>query len=96
MWKPLLRLFRRYLKRDALHTKTYANIREMPIQDQGVLLAQALEVPIEIASSLRTQNIIQLLVNSHRVVYRKQLIPKCQALMSSHIGELWPLFFEIF
>lgn len=68
----------------------------MPIQTQGVLLARALQVPAEEANEIRTQNIIQLLVNSHRVVYRKQLIPKCKALMSRHIAELWPLFFEIF
>ena len=35
LWKPLLRLFRRYLKRGALPSQQYARIREKPIRLQG-------------------------------------------------------------
>ena len=35
MWKPLLRMFRRYLKKDALPPATYATIQLRPLTSQG-------------------------------------------------------------
>ena len=53
LWKPLLRLFRRYLKRGALPSQQYARIREKPIRMQGQLFAEALGMSKDLASSKR-------------------------------------------
>ena len=37
LWKPLLRLFRRYLKKDALPKTRYTEIRQAPVKLQGTL-----------------------------------------------------------
>lgn len=92
----MLRLFRRYLKKDALPKERYKEIRECPIKMQGQLFAEAMGLPEELAANRKSQHAVLLLVNSHRVVFRKQLIPSCKSLMKTHIAELWPLFFEIF
>ena len=39
---------------------------------------------------------ILLMINSHRVVLKKQLIPQCRAIMQPYLKEIWPHFFEIF
>ena len=96
LWKPLLRLFRRYLKKDALTKQQYQDIRDRPLREQGQLFALAFDVPEALARNKRAQFALVILVNSHRVVFRKQLIPQCRKMMHNYMGELMPLFFEIF
>ena len=36
------------------------------------------------------------MINSHRVVLKKQLIPSCRAIMQPYIKVIWTQFFEIF
>ena len=48
MWKPLIRLFRRFLKKDVLSKATYEMIHSQPIYAQGELFANALGVPPEL------------------------------------------------
>ena len=96
LWKPLLRIFRRYLKRDALEKHQYQQIREQPIRAQGKLLSEALKLPENAVGKVRNRLAVLLLVNSHRVVFRKRLIPECHELMQSYADELLPLFFHIF
>ena len=96
LWKPLLRLFRRYLKNEALSSQTYKEIKAKPIVQQGELLTHALEVPEGLAEQTRTHLVILLLIYSHRVMVKKQLIPECQQIMRPFMNQLWPRFFEIF
>lgn len=37
-----------------------------------------------------------LMINSHRVVLKKQVIPSMRAQMQPYLRELWTQFFEIF
>ena len=37
IWKPLIRLFRRYLKKHALSMIEYERIHDRPLQEQGQL-----------------------------------------------------------
>ena len=85
LWKPLLRLFRRYLKKNALSKEKYQTIRDKPIYNQGKLFAQALDIPSELAESERTHMAVLLMINSHKVVLKKQLIPACRAIMEPHM-----------
>jgi len=37
IWKPLIRLFRRYLKKNALSMIEYEQIHDRPLHEQGML-----------------------------------------------------------
>ena len=96
MWRPLIRLFRRWLKKEALSLDVYENIRENDISLQGMLFSQALGLPQELASELRTQMAVMLLVSSHRIMWRKQLIPPMQQMIAPFHADIWPIYFKIF
>ena len=53
LWKPLLRQFRRYLKRDALSPEIYLQIRERELRQQGLLFCEALGMPQQLSLNLR-------------------------------------------
>lgn len=36
LWKPLIRLFRRFLKKDAITKETHLSILKQPIETQGL------------------------------------------------------------
>ncbi len=42
IWKPLIRLFRRYLKKDALPPSVYSTVRAKPLKEQGGLFCRYL------------------------------------------------------
>lgn len=94
--RPLLRMFRRFLKKEALSISSYEFIRGEPLRNQGKLLCEALGVPWELAASKRNQCALLLMVSSHRITWRKNLIPVAQDLMTPFYNEIWPLFFRIF
>jgi hypothetical protein len=96
VWKPLLRMFRRYLKKDALMLESYDGIRSESIRDQGRLFCKALGLSEELTGSLRNQLAVLLMISSHRVVWRKTLIFECKLLMQPYISDIWPIFFKIF
>ena len=48
LWKPLIRMFRRFLKKDALTLDTYEGIRAECLTKQGLLFCRALEIPDEL------------------------------------------------
>ena len=39
---------------------------------------------------------VLLMVNSHRVVLKKQILPECRAMMEPYLHDIWQQFFEIF
>ena len=89
-------MFRRYLKKDALTLDVYESIRAECLTKQGLLFCRALGIPEELSSNKRNQMAILLMVSSHRIVWRKSLIPICREMMQPYIYEIWPLFFKIF
>ena len=95
-WKPLIRLFRRYLKNDALSKATCDRIQDAPIGKQGQLLCEALEVPRELARKPRTQLAVLMMVKSHRIICKKQLTPGVKRVMGRHATDIWDNYYEIF
>ena len=95
-WKPFLRLFRRFMKREALTQAQYAFIRTEPLPQQGRLLAEAFEMPRALASSKHVQYALTLLVYSHRVIYRNELSNECRSLMADMADQIFLHFFRIF
>ena len=96
VWRRLLRMFRQFLKKDALTMEAYATIRKEPITQQGLLFCQALEVPESISQFQRNQCAMLLMVSSHRIIWRKRLIQSCVALMRPHQKDIWPIYLRIF
>ena len=84
------------MKKDALSKDTYRQIREAPVSQQGRLFSEALELPENLMAQERNHMAVLLMINSHRVVFKKQLIPAIQSMMQPYIQELWPQYFEIF
>ena len=96
LYRPLMRLFRRYFRKDALSQREYDSIHEQPIQEQGLLFANALKVPHDLWCQPRTQYAILLLVDSHRIMRKKKLVPICQAMMGPHLADIKVPFFTAF
>ena len=96
VWRPLIRLFRRWLKKDALSIETYEGIREECITRQGYMFCKALGLSEEISTQPRCQMAILLMVSSHRIIRRKRLNPLVQEMMEPFANELWPVYYKIF
>ena len=77
LWKPLIRMFRRYLKKDALPTKTYYEVRTQPLNQQGYLFGKALNLPEEMAQDENTNTALMLMINSHRITRNRQMKSEC-------------------
>lgn len=54
LWKPLVRRFRRYLKKEALSHATYSRIFSKPVVKWGSHFCKAFEIPEHLAGDLRT------------------------------------------
>ena len=63
---------------------------------QGELFCKALNVPQKLARQKRVQMALLLMISSHRVTWRRNLIPICQQIMAPFIDDIWPLFFRTF
>ena len=96
LWKPLVRRFRRYLKKEALPWETYQRIFSKPVIKWGPHFCKAFDVPDPLRSDPRTQNAILMLVASHRIIRRKHLIFECRLFMAPFIDDIWPNFFLVF
>ena len=96
LWKPLVRRFRRYLKKEALPWETYQRIFSKPVIKWGPHFCKAFDVPEPLRSDPRTQNAILMLVASHRIIRRKHLIFECRLFMAPFIDDIWPNFFLVF
>ena len=96
LWKPLVRRFRRYLKKEALPWETYQRIFSKPVIKWGPHFCKAFNVPEPLRSDPRTQNAILMLVASHRIIRRKHLIFECRLFMAPYIDDIWPNFFLVF
>ena len=96
LWKPLIRRFRRYLKKEVLSMDAYMRIFSKPMATWGQLLCEALVVPDNLADEPKIQATILLLMASHRIVRQKCIVPECRPLMQPYINDLWPKFFQVF
>ena len=97
VWRPLIRMFRRYLKNGILPTKSYQLIRAKPLQAQGNLFLEALGLDKSQLPDLKlAESILVLIINSHRVTWRKTLTPEAKVLMGAYERKIWSPFFLIF
>ena len=96
VWRPLIRLFRRWLKKDALSIETYEGIREENFTRQGLLFCKALGLSDQLCNQPRCQMAILLMVSSHRIVRRKRLNPAISEMMQPYMADLWPVYYKIF
>ena len=72
-WKPLLRLFRRYMKKGALYKGAYRKIRSRPVEEHSRLFMIALELPKSIKRTKEIEFAVLLLINSHSLTHRNKL-----------------------
>jgi hypothetical protein len=89
-------MFRRFLKKNALKLNDYNRIRHKPLDRQGLAFARALKLPNSIALSVRNQLALLIMINSHRIMWRKRLVPGIREMMLPYEADLWPTFFRIF
>lgn len=96
LWKLLIRMFRRFLKKEALPKSTIAQIHMQPLGMQGHLLADALGVPSALMQQPLTAKALLMLVCSHRITRRKKLTPQARSLMSQNAQFIWDRYYEVF
>ena len=89
-------MFRRYLKKEALSIEIYEGIREENYMRQGLLFCQALGLSDQLAEDKRNQLAVLLMISSHRIVWRKRLIPACSGLVGPYFNEIWTIYYKIF
>lgn len=75
IWRSLVRLFRRWLKKEALSFEQYDALREKDFMFQGKLFCEAIGLTDEIANTMRNQMAVLFLISSHRIIWRKHVIP---------------------
>ena len=96
IWRPLLRLFRRWIKKEALSIDAYEHIRDSEITSQGRSFCEALELPEEMISQVRIQLAVLLMISSHRIVLRKRIVPGIAEMIEPYHSDIWPTYFKIF
>ena len=96
LWKPMLRSFRKFLKRDAIEASVRRHIQTSKLTDQGLLLAKALNAPLHLQKQKRTSMAVLMLLNSNRIVIRKRLVPACKQFMGSHGKNILRVFYDTF
>ena len=57
---------------------------------------EALKVPAKLAAKRETPLAVLMLISSHRITRRKQLIPKASHLMGRNSVEIWQKYFDVF
>ena len=95
-WQSFLRLFRRFLKKDAISLDALIVIRTKPIEQRANFYTQFLRVPAELANNERTPRILIILIESHKIVIKKKLSPESRAYLGVHARTLLPQFHQIF
>lgn len=96
-WKGILRLFRRFVRHEALQQAEYKAIRKRPIEERGNLYAQALNLPKSLASGGRTPRLLVLLIDCHKTMGAIQ--PEysvSMAYLGKYANSLIPQFSDIF
>ena len=73
--KALLRLFRRYLKKDTIRPSLALKITRSPLHSQGHLIMHALNLPNEIQADPKTPLALLMLFRSHRITQKRILVP---------------------
>ena len=95
-WKPLIRNFRRYLKKDALDEDQAKKVYNAPLEQQGKLFCQAMGLPEHLTDQPWTQMAVFMMINSHRITRNKRLVPEAKKIMGRSAGAIWEKYYEVF
>ena len=95
-WRPILRLFRRYFKFEALPVQTYKNIRLEPLSDQGGLLCREIGLPDELANLPNAPLALLMICNSHSIIRHQRLKPEAKTLMGRQAGVIVTSYYQVF
>lgn len=96
-WKPLLRMFRRFLKCDILPKSVYSKLRKVQMKDRQAMIVKELNLPDEILALEESGPACFIMVSSHNLVSRKKLLPQYHYLFEKgKVDELWKNYFTIF
>ena len=71
VWKPVIRLFRRYLKNAAMPKVMYKRIHAQAVYNQGSLFCEALGIPRELAEKPKSARAVLMMISSHRITRKK-------------------------
>lgn len=96
LWKPLVRLFRRYMKNAALDKSTYRKISLRPLKEQGKLLVEKLALPTGLAKQRDTELAVLLLVNAHSLTYHQKLTAEGREVLGASAAKLRKRYFSFF
>ena len=95
-WKTVLRLFRRYLKSEANQQLATSKSVNIPVRDQSAALCDLFEIPATLRADPRTSMALLVMVNSHRITRRKQLVPEIREFLGLHIEEVLSNYCRVF
>ena len=98
MWKPLIRMFRRFLKKGVLSKRTLKIVKETRLSQRASIIEEALDLPAELSALAHTKHACLIMINSHRLVHERQMKLQCRRLFHSnaHADDMWARYFSIF
>ena len=98
MWKPLIRMFRRFLKKRALPKAVLKVVKETKLVDRATVISQALDLPEELLGQSHTKLACLIMLNSHRLVHDRKMKTQCRRLFPNfnQADEMWARYFSIF
>jgi len=96
-WKPLLRMFRRFLKKDALPQSVYSELRKIEMVSVEAFILTKLKLPDEIMALEDTGPACLIMLNSHNLVSFKKLLPQYRHLFQTvRVDTLLKNYYTIF
>ena len=98
MWKPLIRMFRRFLKKRAIPKATLKRVKETKLSERATIIEQALGLPEELVGQRYTKLACLIMINSHRLVHDRKMKTQCRRLFPNfnQADEMWARYFSIF
>lgn len=96
-WKPLMRMFRRFLKSHALPQSVYSELRKVEMEKREEMILDKLNLPGEIMALEDTGPACFIMLSSHNLVSQKNLLPQHRYLFDkAKVDVLWKNYYTIF
>lgn len=73
LWKPLMRMFRRFLKKYTLSKASLKQVKETKFTERARVIEQALNLPMELVAQENTKLACMIMLNSYRLVHNKKM-----------------------
>ena len=95
-WKTVIRLFRRYLKNEAKQNLDSRQTRRLSVAEQGRAFCSMFEVPGQLMAESHTTMALLVMVNSHKITRRKELLPEIKTFLGRDENEIIQRYSRIF